>query len=140
MTNFCFDTICNIPQEAQQQKIQLCLWVHQQVCRDKISSIAVKNIISCFDQLETVSSSTSLSLRLHNTKPSSIYNIYQFIECQCKMHQQAIALFLLQTNSKYFVYILNQTLDGLQWFKPLFLVLTEWVPVGNTQIKQKFKS
>ena len=55
MKNFC----CNIIQELQELEIQLRLWVDQQVCCNKISSIAVKSINRkpC-DQLATASSST----------------------------------------------------------------------------------
>ncbi len=43
--------------------IQLCLWIHWQVCCDKISSIAAYSYLSingklCFDQLPTASIST----------------------------------------------------------------------------------
>ena len=44
MKNFHFDSICtHYSWTTRTTEIQLCLWVHQQVCSDKMSSIAVKS-------------------------------------------------------------------------------------------------
>ncbi len=45
MNHFRVDTICNITQEQQElREIRVCLWVHRQVCCNKISSIGVKSL------------------------------------------------------------------------------------------------
>ena len=55
--NFCFDTICNINTEITRStntEIQLCMWVHWQVCCDETSITAKNQYINrnlCFDHL-----------------------------------------------------------------------------------------